>query len=90
MTKRQKQALRFSKIIIIIVIIIVFVFTGSVLYVYNNKGTEPTTMITAFFAFMTGEILALAKLKLAEISAEISNKKIKNNIKEEEEDGDTI
>lgn len=90
MTKRQKQALRFSKIIIIIVIIIVFIFTGSILYIFNNKGSEPTAIIAAFFAFMTGEILALAKLKLAEISAEVSNKKIKNNIKEEEKDGDSI
>ena len=86
MTKRQKQVLRFSKIIIIIVIILVIIFTGSVLYIFNNKASEPTAIITAFFAFMTGEILALAKLKLAEISAEVENaKNIKNkkNTKEE-------
>ena len=90
MTKRQKNVLRFSKIIIIVVITLVLIFTGSVLYVFNNKGSEPTAIITAFFAFMTGEILALAKLKLAEISAEISNKKIDKNIKEKEKDGNSI
>lgn len=83
MTKKQKQALRFSKIVIIVVIIIVLIFTGSVLYIYNNKGTEPNIMIASFFAFMTGEVLALAKIKLSEISSEPKTKE-KNKTQEEE------
>lgn len=77
MTKKQKQALRFSKIVIISVIIIIIVFTGCILYTFNKKGAEPTVIITAFFAFMTGEVLALAKIKLSEITAEGSIKKEK-------------
>lgn len=75
MTKKQKQMLRFSKIVIIAVIIMVLIFTGSVLYIFDRKGAEPSVIIAAFFAFMTGEVLALAKLKLAEIKAETVNKK---------------
>ena len=75
MTKKQKQILRFSKIVIIAVIIMVLIFTGSVLYIFDRKSAEPNVIITAFFAFMTGEVLALAKLKLAEIETERKEKK---------------
>ena len=82
MTKKQKQEIRFSKMIIIIVIVIVFIFTGSVLYIFNNKAAEPTAIIAAFFAFMTGEVLALAKIKTSELSVEEKKeKKEKEEIK---------
>ena len=86
MTKKQKQALRFSKMIIIAVIIMVLIFTGCVLYIFNKKSAEPTVIIASFFAFMTGEVLALAKLKLSEITVENNNKKEK----EEEKDGNIV
>lgn len=86
MTKKQKQTLRFSKIVIIVVIIMILIFTGCILYIFNKKGAEPTIIITSFFAFMTGEVLALAKLKLSEINVESNNKKEK----EEEKNGNTI
>lgn len=87
MTKKQKQALRFSKMIIIIVIIMILIFTGCVLYIFNHKGAEPTVIITSFFAFMTGEVLALAKLKLTEIKEESKEKKKEI---EEKENGNSI
>lgn len=83
MTKKQQQILRFSKIIILIVIIMVLVFTGCVLYTFNQKGNEPTGIITAFFAFMTGEVLALAKLKLTEIETESGSRKKEEKEKKE-------
>ena len=86
MTKKQKQALRFSKMVIIAVIIMVLIFTGCVLYIFNQKGVEPTVIIASFFTFMTGEVFALAKLKLSEITTENNNKKEK----EEERDGNII
>ena len=52
MTKKQKQMLRFSKIVIIAVIIMVLIFTGSVLYIFDRKGAEPSVIIAAFFAFI--------------------------------------
>ena len=87
MTKKQKKELRFSKIIIIAVITIILIFTGCVLYIYNNRGSEPNVIIASFFAFMTGEVLALAKIKLTEISDE---KKDKNLKEEEDKDGNSI
>lgn len=86
MTKKQKQALRFSKMIIIAVIIMVLIFTGCVLYIFKKKGAAPTVIRASFFAFMTGEVLALAKLKLSEITVESNNKKEK----EEEKDGNIV
>lgn len=88
MTKKQKQILRFSKIVIILVIIMILIFTGWVLYIFYNNKTEPTAMIAAFFAFMTGEVWALAKLKLAEINAESNAKKEEK--KEGMKDGNSI
>lgn len=87
MTKKQKQILRFSKIVIIIVIIMVLIFTGFILYVFYKKGTEPTVIIASFFTFMTGEVLALAKLKLAEIKEE---DKLKKKDIEEKENGNSL
>jgi len=87
MTKKQKQALRFSKIIIIAVIIMVLIFTGCIVYVFYKKGAEPTVIIASFFTFMTGEVLALAKLKLSEIS--IEGKNIKKE-EEEKKDGSIV
>lgn len=89
MTKKQKQALRFSKMVIIAVIIMVLIFTGCVLYIFNKKGAEPTVIIASFFAFMTGEVFALAKLKLSEITTENNNNNNKKE-KEEEKDGNII
>ena len=83
MTKKQQQILRFSKIIILIVIIMVLVFTGCVLFTFNRQGNEPTSIITAFFAFMTGEVLALAKLKLTEIETESGSRKKEEKEKKE-------
>ena len=87
MTKKQKQALRFSKMVIIAVIIMILIFTGSVLYIFYKKGAEPTVIIASFFAFMTGEVLALAKLKLSEIT--VGEKNIKKE-EEEKKDGDIV
>ena len=87
MTKKQKQALRFSKMIIIAVIIMILIFTGCILYIFYDKGNEPTVIIASFFAFMTGEVFALAKLKLTEINIEGSNKKKEI---EEEKNGNSI
>ena len=87
MTKKQKQALRFSKMVIIAVIVMVLIFTGFVLFIFYKKGNEPTVIIASFFAFVTGEVWALAKLKLTEINIEGNNKKKEI---EEKEDGNTI
>ena len=53
----------------------ILIFTGFVLYIFYKKGAEPTVIIASFFAFMTGEVWALAKIKLTEIKIEEKTKK---------------
>lgn len=60
--------MRFSKWIVIVVILLNAIFAAAVLYVFSQVGSEPTTLIGAWFAFTTGELLALASLKRHEIN----------------------
>lgn len=60
--------MRFSKIIVAGVIILNVVFAMAVLYVFKCVGSEPTALVTAWFAFTTGELWALASIKKKEIN----------------------
>lgn len=53
----------FSKGIVILVIILNILFTIAILIVFVTVGSEPSTLITAFFAFTVGELFALAFIK---------------------------
>ena len=59
--------MKFSKWIVSLVILLNVLFTAAVLYIYYRIGTEPTALITAFFAFTTGELWFLAGIKRKEI-----------------------
>lgn len=59
--------MRYSKFIVALVILLNSIFTAAVLYVFLRIGTEPTTLITAWFAFTTGELWMLATIKKHEI-----------------------
>ena len=59
--------MRYSKFIVALVILLNTVFTAAVLYVFLRVGTEPTTLIGAWFAFTTGELWLLAGIKKHEI-----------------------
>lgn len=53
-------------------------FTAAVLYVFLKVGSEPATLIAAWFAFTTGELWLLSgitktKLKGGETSADSGN-----------------
>ncbi len=65
--KRQKKKSRFSKFIVTLVILLNVVFTAAVLYVFLHIGNEPTTLITAWFAFTTGELWMLSSIKKKKI-----------------------
>jgi hypothetical protein len=62
--------MKFSKAIVTLVILLNVVFTTAVLYVFLRIGSEPVTLIGAFFAFTTGELWMLSKIKRAEIKEE--------------------
>lgn len=53
----------YSKVIVLLVIALNVWFTDRLLDVYEIVGTEPTVLITAWFAFTTGELLMLTFIK---------------------------
>ena len=57
----------FSKFIVTLVIILNIVFTGVVLYIFNKTGNEPLALISAWFAFTTGELFLLAGIKKTKV-----------------------
>lgn len=59
--------MRFSKWIVATVIALNAAFAAAVLYVFLRVGSEPSTLVGAWFAFTTGELLALAGIKKAEM-----------------------
>lgn len=61
--EKNKRKSFFSKLIVSFVIIINVIFTSAVLYVYLRTYSEPTTLITAWFAFTTVELWSLSKIK---------------------------
>jgi len=65
--------MKFSKVIVALVVFLNVIFTVSVLYIFYRIGTEPTTLIGAWFGFTTIELWALAGIKKREI--EIRNDK---------------
>jgi len=58
---------RYSKFIVALVILLNTLFTGATLYVFLRTGSEPSTLIGAWFAFTTGELWMLATIKKHEI-----------------------
>ena len=53
----------YSKIIVAVVIVLNVLFTTAVLYVFEKTASEPSTLITAWFAFTTGELFMLSSIK---------------------------
>lgn len=67
MSKKKKQKQRFSKIIVTLVVIMNIIFTGTTFYVFLKTGNEPASLITAWFAFTTGELWMLGSIKKAKV-----------------------
>jgi hypothetical protein len=59
--------MKFSKLIVALVIALNVLFTVAVLFIFYKVGTEPTTLIGAWFGFTTIELWALAGIKKREI-----------------------
>lgn len=59
----QKKKGLYSKFIVVIVIGLNVWFTDRLLDVYSVIGNEPVTLIAAWFAFTTGELLMLTFIK---------------------------
>ena len=63
----KKRKANFSKQIVLFVILLNIIFTVSILYVFLKTGSEPMTLVGAFFAFTTVELWSLSKIKRSEI-----------------------
>jgi hypothetical protein len=61
-----------SKILVPLIIILNIIFTAVILWIFYKTHTEPTTLITCWFGFTTGELWLLATIKKV---------KVKNNDK---------
>ena len=55
----------FSKIVVMAVIALNVLFTGIVLSLFLKTGTEPSSLIVAWFSFTTVELWSLAGIKKA-------------------------
>ena len=61
-----------SKILVPIIILLNLIFTAFILWIFYKTQTEPTTLITCWFGFTTGELWLMATIK---------KEKVKNNDK---------
>lgn len=62
--------MRFSKWIVAAVIVLNVFFTIAIIYTFLKVGSEPSTLVAAWFAFTTGELWALSSIKRKEINNE--------------------
>ena len=66
--KKEKHS-KTSKRIILFVIVSLFTFTGLAMYVQIKSGIELSpTLTTCFYAFCTGELWMLARIKKAKLT----------------------
>ena len=64
--KREKKKIKFSKFIVVLVILLNAIFTAGIFYVFLKVGSEPSTLIGAWFGFTTVELWSLSKIKREE------------------------
>ena len=60
--------MRYSKWIVALVVLLNAVFAGAVLFVFLRVGSEPTTLVAAWFGFTTVELWALAGITKAKVT----------------------
>ena len=53
----------FSKTLVTVAFALIIIFTIAVLYIFWQTGSEPSTLITAFFAAILGEFGFLAWIR---------------------------
>ena len=80
---KAKSKNMYSKLIVFLVILLNSLFALGVLAVFWHTGSEPSFLITAWFAFTTGELWIMADIKKKKIKA-ISTIEDKTIINEDE------
>lgn len=59
----MKKKGKYGKLIVITVILLNVIFAYRVLDVFEKVGSEPVAMVSAWFAFTTGELWLLKDIK---------------------------
>jgi hypothetical protein len=65
-----KRKGRFSKFMVSFVIALNIIFSASVLYVFAKTGSEPATLVGAWFLWTTGELWMLSSIKKKKVEKE--------------------
>jgi len=65
---------KFSKKIVALVILLNVAFAGAVLYAFLRVGSEPTSLIVAWFAFTTGELWLLSGITREKVRIDADNR----------------
>jgi len=65
--EQEKKKSKFSKKVVTAVILLNIIFTAAVFYTFLRTGSEPMTLIGAWFGFTTVELWSLSKIKRDEI-----------------------
>jgi hypothetical protein len=60
----------FSKKIVALVLILNIAFTIAILYLFYRIGSEPTSLIVAWFGFTTVELWSLSKITREKVKLE--------------------
>jgi hypothetical protein len=55
---------QFSKLIVLVVVVLNVLFTVATLIVFCKTGTEPTSLVIAWFTFTGTELMSLAVIKI--------------------------
>ena len=55
--------MKFSKVVVTAIIALNIIFAAAILVVFWHTGSEPTVLVGAWFAWTTGELWALSKIK---------------------------
>jgi hydrogenase-4 membrane subunit HyfE len=63
----SKEKRNFSKLLVTLIVLLNIAFSSSVLFVFIQTGAEPSALVVAWYAFTTGELWLLAKIKREKI-----------------------
>ena len=62
--------MKFDKKIVTAIVVLNVLFAYKILDVFVKTGSEPSALVVAWFAFTTGELWSLSKIKRAKINKE--------------------
>lgn len=68
--------MKYSKLIVASIIAMNAIFAIAILYVFLKTSSEPESLVVAWFAWTTGELWALSKIKCNEKKGEKNEEEI--------------